>query len=287
MVYFGGGGGASASGNTDFTGTNSFLDGNKFSIKNQAAPTKIIQFSAASITAGQTRTITVPDVSATMAVTGGLASQTFSITDMVFNTRLRFPDGWQMDFGTGGAGVLSDIQLNQNITPNALLVTPGSRANSIHICETADIGFDFTNGPGGSSACTDPTLIIHSHNQSTSQWIAAYHDGTDGFIGTGAGALSINSASGVKLVRTITAGGTTGNQTINKMAGTVNFAAGASSITVTNSLVDTSSIILGVIRTADATATFIKSIVPGSGSFVITLNAAATAETSVGFVVTN
>jgi hypothetical protein len=86
--------------------------------------------------------------------------------------------------------------------------------------------------------------------------------------------------------RTITAGGTTGNQTIDKMAGTVNFAAGASSLTVTNSLVNTSSIIFCTIRTGDATA-LLKNVVPGSGSFVITLNAVTTGETSVGFFVTN
>jgi hypothetical protein len=85
---------------------------------------------------------------------------------------------------------------------------------------------------------------------------------------------------------TVTGGGTTGNQTINKASGTVNFAAAASTLTVTNSLVTTSSIVFAVVRTNDSTAT-IKNVVPGSGSFVITLSAAATAETSVGFFVIN
>lgn len=88
------------------------------------------------------------------------------------------------------------------------------------------------------------------------------------------------------LENTVTAGGTTGNQTINKMSGTVNFAGGGSTLTVTNSLCTTSSIVFATIRTNDATAT-IKNVVPGSGSFVITLTAAATAETSVGFFVVN
>lgn len=86
--------------------------------------------------------------------------------------------------------------------------------------------------------------------------------------------------------KTITAGGTTGNQTINKVAGTVNFAAAATAITVTNSLITANSIVICTVRTNDATAT-IKNVVPGSGSFVITLTAAATAETSVGFLVVN
>lgn len=85
---------------------------------------------------------------------------------------------------------------------------------------------------------------------------------------------------------TNTAAGTTGAQTINKATGTVNFAAGASSLVVTNSLVTTSSIVFAVVRTNDTTAT-IKNVVPASGSFTITLGANATAETSVGFMVIN
>lgn len=85
---------------------------------------------------------------------------------------------------------------------------------------------------------------------------------------------------------TITAGGTTGAQTINKSLGAVNFAAGATSLVVTNSIVTTSSIIFCTIRTNDSTAA-IKNVVPTAGSFTINLNAAATAETSVGFIVHN
>lgn len=85
---------------------------------------------------------------------------------------------------------------------------------------------------------------------------------------------------------TNTGAGTTGAQTINKPSGTVNFGAGATSLVVTNNLVSTSSLVFAVIRTNDATAT-IKNVVPSSGSFTITLNAGATAETSVGFFVIN
>lgn len=94
------------------------------------------------------------------------------------------------------------------------------------------------------------------------------------------------SVSDLGLNRTITPGGTTGNQTINKASGTVNMAAGGTTITVTNSLVTANSIVYAVIRTNDATAT-IKNVVPAAGSFTITLGAAATAETSIGFMVTN
>lgn len=85
---------------------------------------------------------------------------------------------------------------------------------------------------------------------------------------------------------TVTAGGTTGAQTINKISGTVNFAAAATSLVVTNSLVSTTSLILPVVRTNDATCA-VKNVVAGAGSFTITMTAACTAETSVGFFVLN
>jgi len=85
---------------------------------------------------------------------------------------------------------------------------------------------------------------------------------------------------------TNTATGTTGAQTIDRPSGTVNIAAGQSTIVVTNSLVTTASIVFPVIRTNDTTAT-IKNVVAAAGSFTITLTAAATAETSVGFLVIN
>ena len=98
--------------------------------------------------------------------------------------------------------------------------------------------------------------------------------------------ITIASTGLISYPTTVTAGGTTGAQTINKISGTVNFAAAATSLLVTNSLVSTTSLVFVVVRTNDATAT-IKHVVPAAGSFTITLNAAATAETSVGFYVIN
>lgn len=343
MVYFGGG--ASSSGNNNFTGINHF--------------------------------------------SGGAGTVTID-TDSSIN------------FGTTISSAFPALFWNSAETPDTLCLALGSTSNHVLIVERADAGFDFAH-----VAATDPTLFIHSRNQSTTQYLGLRHNGSDpefftgnsgrftfnsglvvnndagtaptvvntvasdgvqilsaatgrhslyihdtnsnsynavildnnrgslasygllgsmgsAFAGTAFGVnwadtttilsagassagmllgtntnqplvvgtndterLRLTGAGSLSLQRTVTAAGTTGNQTINKMAGTVNFAAGASAITVTNSLVDASSIVFGVIRTADATATFIKSIVPGANTFTITLNATATAETSVGFWVTN
>jgi len=123
------------------------------------------------------------------------------------------------------------------------------------------------------------------------------NNSTDSGVGrNAAGRLEINNGTAATyrdlIVRqyyadqTITAGGTTGNQTINKSAGTVNVAAAGTAVTVTNSLVTTSSTIHVSTRTNDTTC-YVKNVVPASGSFTINLVAACTAETSFGFLVVN
>jgi hypothetical protein len=86
--------------------------------------------------------------------------------------------------------------------------------------------------------------------------------------------------------KTMTASGTTGAQNINKISGSVNFAAASSSLVVTNSLVTTSSNVQVQVCGTDATAKT-ATVTLANGSFTITLNASATAETKVVFLITN
>lgn len=140
------------------------------------------------------------------------------------------------------------------------------------------------NKPISTATQTALDAKIAGPGSATDEAIARY-DGTTGKLTQGS-VVSISDLGKITMPSTITAGGVTGDQVINQPSGTVNFAAAATSLTVTNSLVTASSIVLAVVRTNDATA-IIKNVVPASGSFVITLDAAATAETSVGFVVFN
>jgi len=89
----------------------------------------------------------------------------------------------------------------------------------------------------------------------------------------------------ISVEKTIVTPGTTGAQTINKTAGRVNFAIGATSLVVTNSLVTANSIIVGIAATNDATG-YVTSIVAGTGSFTI-YAIVPTAEMAVNFLVLN
>jgi hypothetical protein len=98
--------------------------------------------------------------------------------------------------------------------------------------------------------------------------------------------LKIASEGQFELNRTITAIGTTGNQTINLPAGTINVAAGNSSVVLTNSLITANSLIIPFLRSNDTTAKSVV-VVAGSGTATFTLNANAAATVSIGFLVTN
>ena len=80
---------------------------------------------------------------------------------------------------------------------------------------------------------------------------------------------------------------TAGNRTVNKPAGLNAIAALAATCVITNSVVKATSIVLCVLQEADATATTILRVVPAAGSFTLTVNAAATADTTFGWIVFN
>lgn len=173
------------------------------------------------------------------------------------------------------------------------------RGSSLEVYTTNSITIDPNNGIInllGNGSTIVPMLKFHDND--ASQIVTLQPPGavtanysitlptTQGTTGTilvntdGSGQLAYQEAYDLDI--TITAGGTTGNRTINKVGGTVNFAAAATAITVTDSLVDTSTIIFAIARTNDSTCS-VKNVVPAAGSFVINMTAACNAETSVGF----
>jgi len=94
------------------------------------------------------------------------------------------------------------------------------------------------------------------------------------------------AVNGIEFNSTIKPAGETGNQTINKPAGSVNFAAATTSLVVNNSLVKPSSIILVSKGTDDSTAR-LGAVVAADGSFKIIMDTPPASETRVNFTVFN
>lgn len=99
------------------------------------------------------------------------------------------------------------------------------------------------------------------------------------------GLTNLGTLASLVVSKTITAPGTTGNQTINKLAGRVNIAAGQTAITVTDSLVDTNSIVLAVSMGGDLIP--VGYVTPSAGQFIISLQSAVTTEQPINFLVVN
>lgn len=222
---------------------------------------------------------------------GGIKIGNLSATSGALFSNNVTPSG--TNYMVGGDGAITT--LNATSTVNEAIsnvtittVSAGNAKFTIPLAPDASANAGLANLGSGGFAGGGGTAFVGSASGT-----ALAINPTTGYAGSlidaqvaGAARFKVTSAGRIDLDTTTTAGGTTGAQTINKPTGTVNFATAAATLVVTNSLVSTTSLVFCEVRTNDATA-IIKNVVPAAGSFTITLNAAATGETSVGFIVFN
>lgn len=207
------------------------------------------------------------DASNNMAGVGTLGSGAHVITSSSANSLAVGQNGTTnpaFAVDTSTASSVSGLVVKSNTTGNGVTITAtGGTNESIRII-----------GKGGSSsALLDGTYSGLASGGTTRLIVDPYNS-------------HIQALWRFVFDSTVTAGGTTGSQTINKPSGCVNFAAAASTMTVTNSMVTANSVITTSVNTNDATMITARAL-PSAGSFTLTGNVAATAETKVCFVVFN
>lgn len=185
-------------------------------------------------------------------------------------------------------------------TPTVTITGDGTGATAVAVMAPTS-SKNVAVGSGAGQYIADGSTILRTLNKATmigtdtkalaqedSNFIALGYN----VIGKGSNTVNIGDANIVStslhgaLLFDNTVAATTGAQTINKPSGSVIFAAGASSLVVTNSYVTTSSQVFVQVYGSDATFTTAR-VSRASGSFTITANAAATAQTTVGFFVIN
>jgi hypothetical protein len=185
------------------------------------------------------------------------------------------------------ANIIATYNSSLDFSINAANAANNSTRVSIN---KGDLGTIQADGNGafcwGTAGTDQRTLTPDTGLSRVSAGVVGVGTGAAGSIAGELRAATVTVGTGLNLPKTITAGGTTGAQTINKPSGSVNFAAGATSLVVTNSLCTTSSVILVSMATNDATANGLR-VVAGSGSFTIYMLVAPTAETRVNFLLTN
>lgn len=94
-----------------------------------------------------------------------------------------------MPYSGGGT---SNPTINTTQTPDTYYLSTDPLGNSLIIGEAADAGFDFAH-----ALATDPNLFIHSHNQSTTQWLGLVHNGTNAIVSTGTGGIYLTPTQSV------------------------------------------------------------------------------------------
>lgn len=103
--------------------------------------------------------------------------------------------------------------------------------------------------------------------------------------GTTVGTWDFAAWSGVKLATGTATAGTTG--TISKSSGQFILSSGQTAYTLTNTLVTTTSIVLVVKQTAEASSRNILSVVPTANTVTMTMSGTVGSNTTFGFVVIN
>jgi len=172
----------------------------------------------------------------------------------------------------------------------------GAASNTVGVSFTASgagtgTGTVTLNVQGSGRTVATPASGTFTYTTSTTQNFAAVTVTGSVIVSTRynlymAGTAPNYFAGDMQFNKTVTATGTTGARTIDKNAGTVNFAAAAASLVVTNSLVTANSIIICTVGTNDTTMKSVQAVA-AAGSFTLYPSAAPTAETRVNFIVIN
>jgi len=93
-------------------------------------------------------------------------------------------------YGTETSG--SILPNNSSQTVNCMNINTGTTSNTLLICEHDDRAYDFAH-----TQQTNPTIYLHSANQSATEWISITHDQTDGVIDCGTGTLNLGATGNV------------------------------------------------------------------------------------------
>lgn len=198
-----------------------------------------------------------------------LTNQSLQITNGGGNAVLT-TDNLEVNADTNIYGV-TYCQNGLNTDPAANVATGTVAADTFN--PNQNDGLLFQSNSAGGSTGTD--FAMTSSSIRTAGKLFSVQNNTTPMVSIGWGGQLIQGNVGDST-------GTPGAATLNTPVGKSKFAASASTLTITNNLVASSNaVIYAVLVASDATLTQILRVVPSSGSFVITGNAAATAATEV------
>lgn len=179
---------------------------------------------------------------------------------------------------TRSAGALDAIHTTatDGAEVSALILSAGIAGSLLEVARLAAVA-SAVNGISITGAATAGTPIIAARGSDTNIGIALQAKGTGGATlasGNGNVALAVSNGrveiTGSPLFLESSSVLTPG-PTINAPTGVVRVPSGSTNVTVTNSFVSATSHVFAQIRSATTNSVSVRSAVPGSGSFVLTL----------------
>ncbi|MEC5161713.1 MULTISPECIES: hypothetical protein [unclassified Janthinobacterium] len=177
-------------------------------------------------------------------------------------------------------------------------ITSSAFAQAAYAITGPNEAYLFGSAPSGAGKTGDMVIATDSTGSSNAIWFGtggfgAIANRRAGFVGAnlrpytnGSCGLGDANVGFTKLYVDYTNTATVGAVTINKAAGRVNIAAGATTVTVTNSYCTAAAHVFAVISSSDPSC-YLKNVIPAAGSFTINVYNATTVNTSVDFFIIN
>lgn len=185
----------------------------------------------------------------------------------------------------------SNAAAQLRVSPTQIVATGTSENGSIQIIPKGTGSVTITDSDGGTGYYLNVNGAGVTANGPAGDVMANFSNRLLYGAWTGSGNLTITGTTALNgnfvVDKTITPGGTTTTQTINKNSGSVNFPASGSSVTVINNRVSTSSVVHATVATDDIDMEGVV-LTQFSGSFTLTAKPAPPmGEVRVNFLVTN
>ena len=153
---------------------------------------------------------------------------------------------------------------------SAVLVSAGISGSLLEVARFAAVA-SAVNGLAVTASATGEPVLLSGRGSDTDVTVALKAKGAGGAVllpGSGDGILGVRTTG----IVVDSASVLTPTPTVSRNAGVVRVPSGSTSVTVTNTLCATTSLIFAQIRNTLTNNVTIRSVVPGSGSFVITLS---------------
>lgn len=173
---------------------------------------------------------------------------------------------------TRSAGAVDAIHttVTDGAEVSAVLVSSGIAGSLLEVARFAAVA-SAVNGLAVTASATGEPVLLTARGSDT--------NATLGLRGKGTGSAALLASSGDGILAVSTAGiavdsdtQTGVSPTVSRNSGVVRVPSGSTSVTVTNTLCATTSLVFAQIRNTLTNNVTIRSVVPGAGSFVITLS---------------